>query len=230
MALEFAAKESKSGVRFTPGYLERMYQIVITTIDDKTMDYPFEFKISLKFDILLYIFACSYQYFDEMEERFLQERDIRHNLEKNLRPVLQEYFENIPKKKKQELAACLFTDVVKKQIESALESTMGPFVAKELSKKGKFQNKGQFHARILIELGEKGNFESYIPYLEDPVEFVRTKLVESIDKYCLNENLPFVNTLFKSQINKIRENIMVAFQSAKRKTNTENAKLDSAIC
>ena len=104
-ALDFAIMKSKSGVRCTRNDLTQMYYKVITTIDQETEKRRFKFGKSLKCDILLYTFAKAYVIFDEMEERYIQERDIRGDLERNLRPRLESYFLNLCSEMEREVLA-----------------------------------------------------------------------------------------------------------------------------
>ena len=94
-ALDFAKMKSKSGARCTRNDLRQMYHKVITTIDNEKKNHKFRFRKSFKCDILLYTFANAYVIFNEMEERYIQERDIRGDLERNLGPSLESYFLNL---------------------------------------------------------------------------------------------------------------------------------------
>ncbi|XP_028403314.1 interferon-induced very large GTPase 1-like [Dendronephthya gigantea] len=104
---------SEPGNRFNCNYIIQMTQIVISTIEEATKEFPFKFKNSLQCDTLLHTFAKAYPIFHEMEERFCQERDIRSQMEKDLRPRLQQYFLNVCRKMgKEMLAATSFGDVL----------------------------------------------------------------------------------------------------------------------
>ena len=187
-ALDFAKMISKSGVRCTRNDLTRMYHKVITTINEETEKSCFKFRKCLKCDILLYTFAKAYKFFDEIEERCFQERDIRGELERNLQPRLETYFLNLCGEMERDLlAATSLVDILQTPIESELKGTMGSAVTGALLKNSMYQSKGPFHASVLIQLGEEGKFESYIPYLENPVIFLRNKLMESIESYCLKQ-------------------------------------------
>ena len=225
-ALNFAKVTSKSGARCTRNDLTQMYHKVIATIDKETDESSFQFHKSLQCDILLYTFAQAYKIFDGMEERFLQERDIRSDLEKNLRPRLEKYFLNqCNKMEKEVLAATEFVDVLQSHIESELNRRMGPAVTTELLKKSTYQSKAAFHASILIQLGEEGVFESYIPYLENPVKFLGNKLVESIEDYCLKQEPVSVTVLLENETKKIKEKVFEAISIANELTKSANEKL-----
>ncbi|XP_028403249.1 interferon-induced very large GTPase 1-like [Dendronephthya gigantea] len=228
-ALAFAKSESESGLRFTREYLEKMYEIVETTITEETekyANYSLEFTDSLKCDIFLYTFSQSYIFFDEMQQRSLQEQDIRSNLTEKLRPILENYFENVNDPDKQLLlAATFFVEVLEKQIESALDCNMGLVVARKISKNVELQNKGKFHARVLIKLGKEGKFESYIPYLEYPIKFLYKKLKERIEYYCLNEIKVDIVSLFENEVNKIKDNVLSAIDFANQTTAAGEEKL-----
>ncbi|XP_028403252.1 LOW QUALITY PROTEIN: interferon-induced very large GTPase 1-like [Dendronephthya gigantea] len=226
MAKDFSQVALESGVRFTRDNLKQMYENVTTSLDEETKKYLFEFKTSSKRNILVSSFAQSHQYFDEMEDRFLQEQDIRGNLEITLRPQLKNYFENVYEKRNKEyLAAFFFVNVLKKEIESALAQRMGKLVADDISRSSEFKDKGKFHAKILIKLGEDKNFQSYVRYLEDPVEFLKTKLEESIENHCLHTILPATVSLFGNEVNKIKEQILTAIRIADDKTRKREGKL-----
>ena len=87
-ALDFAKKISKSGVRCSRNDLTQMYHRVIKIETEKLR---FKFRKCLKCNISLYTFANAYTFFDKMEERYIQERDIRGDLERNLQPRLESY-------------------------------------------------------------------------------------------------------------------------------------------
>ena len=225
-ALEFAKSTSKSGARYTRNDLTQMYHKVITTIEKETEKSSFKFRKCLKCDILLYTFANAYKIFDEMEERFFQERDIRGELERNLQPRLETYFLNLcSEMEKEVLAATSVVDVLQSPIESELNTTMGPAVTAELLKNSMYQSKGPFHASILIQLGEQGEFESYIPYLANPVKFLRTKLMDSIENYCLKQEPASMTLLLRKEANKIKEKVFAAISTANKLTKAQNGKL-----
>ncbi|XP_028403214.1 interferon-induced very large GTPase 1-like [Dendronephthya gigantea] len=228
-SLNYAKNASESGNGFTQHHLEELYYIVFTTIDEEATD-CFNFKNSAKYNILQNAFAQSYNFFLKMHERFVKERDIRGNLEKQLKPSLARYcIGKIHPNKEQELVAISLFEVLKKQIDSALESAMGLIVTREVLKNNDFQSKGRFHAKVLIELMEKGEFASYIPYLDNPVEFLREKFMESIKDYCLSEILPFINSCFQEEVKKIREEVKSAILLANKGRESGDKKLTSWI-
>ncbi|XP_028414919.1 interferon-induced very large GTPase 1-like [Dendronephthya gigantea] len=225
-ALDFAEKKAKSGVRCTRNDLIEMYQKVITTLDKEAEKSCFKFDDLFKCDILLYAFAHTYDIFEKMEQRYLEERNIKGDLEKNLRPRLETYFKNLCDKMGKEMsAATSFVDVLRTPIESALNRAMGPAVAKEVLKVSKFQSKGQFHASVLIELGKEAEFKSYIPYLQNPVKFLRAKLMESIEDYCINENPDSIISVLRKEVDKLKEDVSTGISSAKEETENHGEKL-----
>ncbi len=203
-----------------------MYHKVISTIDKETEKPCFKFRKCLKCDILLYTFANAYNIFDKMEERYFQERDIRGELERNLQPRLETYFLNLcSEMEKEVLAATSLVDVLQNPIESELNRTMGPAVTAELLKNSMYQSKGPFHASILIQLGKEGKFKSYIPYLENPVEFLRNKLMESIENYCLRQEPASMTVLLENEAKKIKDKIFAAISTANKLTKFGKKKL-----
>ena len=223
-ANEFARKTSKSGVRCRPDDLTRMYHLVITTINEKTKTQNFKFDESLLCDTLLFAFANTYNFFFEMEKRYIQKRDIRGELERTLRPKLQKYFVNMCKEMQKEVrAATLTVDVLQKAMQSELNRTMGPAVAGEILKKNEFQSKGQFHATALIELGEKCIFESYTNYLRNPVKYLRDRLVQSIEYYCLDNADNSANLLLQNEVKKIEDKVLEAISTASEQLRASNA-------
>ena len=225
-ALDFAKMKSKSGVRCTRNDLTQMYYEVITTIDNETEKRSFKFDKSLKCDILLYTFANAYAIFEEMEKRYIQERDIRGDLERNLRPSLESYFLNLCNEMEKEiLAATSIAGVLQKPIQSELNRTMGSAVTAELLTKTKYQSKGPFHASVLIELGNEGKFESYVPYLKNPVKFLRHKLTQSVENYCVNEEPSSIKSVLKNKANGIKEKLFAAITSASKLKTSESRKL-----
>ena len=226
-ALTFATEKEKSRVRCTRNDLKSMYHKVVTTIDDESKKHKLKFRDSIKCDILLLAFAHAYDILERMETRYLEERDIRGELERNLRPGLERHFRNLCEKMGKEIsAATSFVNVLQTKIESALNRIMGPAVAKEVLKFSKFQSKGQFHASILIELGKKGEFESYIPYLENPVEFLQKKLMESIENYCINESPASIISVLEREAAKIKNEVSAGILSANKKTKIGGEKLN----
>ena len=91
---------------------------------------------------------------------------------------------------------------------------MGPAVTGELLKSKTYTSKGSFHASVLIQLGEEGNFESYTPYLKDLVAFLRVKLTESINNYCLKQETLSVNALMRREVGTIKDKLFAAFSRA----------------
>ena len=222
-ALDFARNTSRSGVRCRPDDLKQMYHRVISTIHDKTKKQPFNFPNALLCDTLLFAFANTYEEFCEMEERYIQKRDIRGDLERNLRPELQKYFLSMCKEMKKEVrAATLIVDVLQGAIQSELARSMGPVVAIEILKKTKFQSKGQFHASVLIQLGEKGKFKSYTDYLRNPVKFLRGKLEQSIQDYCVDNEDDSADLLLQNEVKKIEGKVLEAISVSSRRTRSSN--------
>ena len=223
-ALDFARNTSRSGVRCRPDDLKRMYHRVTSTIQDKTKKQPFRFPDNLLCDTLLFVFANTYEEFCEMEERYILERDIRGDLERNLRPELEKYFLNMCKEMKKEVrGATLMVDVLQNAIQSELARSMGPVVAIEILKKSKFQSKGQFHASVLIQLGEEGKFESYTGYLENPAKFLRGMLEHSIQDYCVDNEDNLADLLLQNEVKKIENRVLEAISVSSRRARSSNA-------
>ena len=223
-ALDFARNTSRSGVRCRPDDLKQMYHRVTSTIHEGTKQQKFKFPDNSLCDTLLFVFANTYEIFNEMEERYIRERDIRGDLERNLRPELQKYFLNMCKEMKKEVrAATLMADVLEKAIQSELDRSMGPVVAMEILKKNEFQSKGQFHASILIQLGEEGTFQSYTSYLRNPVMFLRGKLEESIADYCLDDANSSASLLLQNEVKKIEDKVLQAISDTSEQTKSSRA-------
>ena len=224
VAVDFAGKKSRSGVRCRPDDLKQMYHCVTSTISEKTRRQRFKFPDNLLCDTLLFVFANTYEEFHDMEERYIRERDIRGDLEKSLRPELQKYFLNMCKEMKKEVrAATLMVDVLEKAFQSELNKSMGPAVAAEILKQTEFQSKGQFHTSVLIQLGEERKFESYTGYLRNPVKFLRDRLVQLIEEYCLTDTHDSANLLLENQVKIIEDKVLEAISATSRRTLSSSA-------
>ena len=225
-ALDFAKSRSKTRSRFAVNDFTQMYHMVITTIDRETKDSGFKFTKPLKCDVLLYAFANTYEIFDDMEKRYFQERDIRGELERTLQPKLEHYFLNLCSEMGKEVrAATSVVDVLQTHIESELNKAMGSAVTGELLKVIMYQSKGHFHANVLIQLGEEGKFESYIPYLHNPVKFLKNSLMESIENYCLKQESEQIALVLTKEATKINEKVFAAISTANNETIAESENL-----
>ncbi|XP_046850913.1 interferon-induced very large GTPase 1-like isoform X2 [Xenia sp. Carnegie-2017] len=213
----FAKDTSETAVRYSRNHLTRMYHEIVSTVEKATEKERFKFKKELICDILIYTFALTVKIFDEMEQRYCEERDIRRDLQLNLRPRLETYFVNLCKDiGKEVLAANSLVDVLFEPIKSELNKTMGPAVTGELLTKSIFQSKGPYHASVLIQLGEGNMFELFVPYFENPVKFLKSKLQESVEDYCLKKELSLVQLLVKKETQKIESNISSAIEFASK--------------
>ena len=229
-ALDFARTRSKTGGRCTVNDFTQMYHKVIKTIDEETKNSSFKFSKPLKCDVLLYTFANAYKIFDDMEERYYQERDIRGELERNLQPKLETYFLNLCNEMEKEvLVATSVVDVLQAPIESELNKAMGPVVTGELLKISMYQSKGPFHASVLIQLGKEGKFEPYIPYLENPVNFLKNRLMESVQNYCVKQQPAIITLLLTNEAIKIKGKVFDAISTANKATKAGSKKLTSWI-
>ena len=225
-AHNFVKQKSQSPVKCTPNDIKELYHQVTTTITDKTKSSSFTFDKCLTCDILLYIFANVYTTYNEIEENYIKTRDIRGALERNLRPELETYFFSICDKMEVDvLAANSIAHVLQGPIKSDLNRTMGPAVTSELLKNKIYMSKSSFHANVLVQLGEEGNFKSYIPYLNHPVKFLREKLTESIINYCLKQETLSVNALITREVEAIKGELFAAFDKASELTRTRSGKL-----
>ncbi|XP_046849933.1 interferon-induced very large GTPase 1-like [Xenia sp. Carnegie-2017] len=211
----FAKNTSKTAVRYSRDHLTRMYHEVTSTIEKAAEKECFKFKKELICDILIYTFARTVKIFDEMEHRYCEERDIRRDLQLNLRPRLETYFVNLCNEMEKEvLAANSLVDILLEPIKSELNKTMGPAVTGELLTKSMFQSKGPYHASVLIQLGERSMFKLFVPYFENPVQFLEGKLQESVEDYCLNKEPSLVQLLVEKETQKIESNISSAIEFA----------------
>ena len=226
-ALDFAKYTYRSGVRCRESDLKTMYQKIFNTLNQVRKEQPFKFRDRLIRDILLYSFAKTYTIFEEMEENYYNQHDIKLDLETNLKPDLEEYFLNQCNKMKKEVsAASSFVKVVEKAIKTEINRSMGPAVAKEIVKISEFQSKGQFHAKVLIELGEKNSFSYYIDYLRNPVKFLKEKLQDSIEKYCTVRRTDFsVQILLEKEIEKMKDKIFSAISTANKKVSEDSKEI-----
>jgi hypothetical protein len=225
--INFAQWTSTLGVGCRPNDLKQLYHDIITIIEKESQKCHFKFQNCLKCDIVLHIFANVYEIFDRMEDNFLKERDIRSQLEKDLHNLLERQFVDLCGEiEKEVLAASSIVDVLQKQIESQLNRTMGPLVARKLREvNNNYKSKGQFHASALIQLGQDGKFESYIPYLENPVTFLRKYLMESIKSSYLKEHASDTKLLFKNEVKKIENEVYAAIPTANQLAKFESGKL-----
>ena len=225
--VDFVKNTSLSGLRPTRNDLTQLYHKVIDGIDQKTKSRTITFSKSLKCDILLHTFANAYDVFDKMEESYIQKRNIKDELETNLRPELELHFFNLCSEvENDKLAATLIVGVLKNPIKSMLNKTMGATVVHELLKNTMYQSKGAFRASVLIQLGEEGKFESYIPYFENPVKFLKNTLMQSIEDYCLKQEPSFINVILTQEAKKIKEKLFTAISTASELTKTRGEKLN----
>ena len=223
-AIDFARNTSRSGVRCRRDDLKRMYHLVTSTIQEETKKQKFKFPESLLCDTLLFAFANTYNDFFEMEKRYIQERDIRGDLERSLRPKLQKYFLNMCKEMQKEVrAATMMVDVLQKAMESELNRSMGSAVAGEILKKNEFQSKGQFHASVLIQLGEECKFESYTDYLRNPVRFLRNNLIQTLEYYCIANTNNSANLILENEVKKIEDKVIEAISTASKRVRSSDA-------
>ena len=193
-----------------------MYRIIVEILKKETEKHVFEFTDTLIARILLYSFAKTCPIFEQMENNYYSEHDIRLDLEKNLKPDLEHYFLNMCKNVKKEYsAASSFVNVLRKVIISEMNQSMGIAVANEIINTNGFLSKGQFHAKVLIELGEKNLFSNYINYLRNPVKFLKEKLEESIEAYSTVNSS--VISLLEKQIEKIKIEVFSAIFNANKK-------------
>ena len=218
--INFAKSTSTLCVRCRPNDLKQLYSKIITIIEEESKKCDFKFNKGLKCDIVLYTFANVYEIFDRMEEDFLKKRDIRSQLDKEMRFSLEEQFMNTCRKIEKEVsAASLIVNALKKPIESHLNRTLGHAVAEKLREiNKKYQTKGQFHASVLIELGKKGKFKSYIPYFEDTMYFLRLSLAILVHHDCLNEHASDITSLLKDEVEKIKKQVFAAIPTANERT------------
>ncbi|XP_046850914.1 interferon-induced very large GTPase 1-like [Xenia sp. Carnegie-2017] len=219
---QFAERVSNKAVRFTHNDLKAMYDEIISTIDKETEKQNMKFKKPLVCDILLYTFARAFPIFDKMEERYVEERDIRQNLEKTLRPRLEKYFINLCKEMEKEvLAATSLVDVLREPIKSELNKGIVAAVDTKLSTKSMFVSKAHFHASVLIQLGENLSFELFVPYLKNPIQFLKNKLKEYVEDFCLNTGSKLVQSLLKDEGEKLKSDIFSAIEDANEQAKDE---------
>jgi hypothetical protein len=124
--------------------------------------------------------------------------------------------------KKEVRAATSILHVLQKAMESDLNKSMGPAVAGEILKKNVFQSKGQFHASVLITLGEECKFESYKNYLRNPVKFLKDRLVQSIEHFCLGNADDAANSLLQNEVKKIEVRVLEAISTASKRGRSSN--------
>ncbi|XP_028414179.1 interferon-induced very large GTPase 1-like [Dendronephthya gigantea] len=216
-ALDFAKTSPESTLN--NDHLEEIEKKLYATLDEGTKELPFKFKKSTKCHILHQTFCEAIKFFHDTE-------DIRKQIEKDFQPELEVYLINVCRKMGNEmLAATSFVHVLQNQIESKLNCIMGSVVAKEISKKEEFQNKAQFHVRVLIQLGEEGNFESYTSYFQNPHGFLKEKLTESIVNYCSETIHLRIDSLHRLEIEKIETVVLNAISILSNGIKTENKKL-----
>ena len=227
--INFAAWTSTFDVRCRPNDLKQLYHEIVKIIEKESEKCHFKFQNCLKCDIVLYIFANVHKIFDRMEDNFLKERDIRSQLEKDLHNSLERQFVDLCGEiEKEVLAASSIVDALQKPIDAQLERTMGPVVAIKLMEiNNNYKSKGQFNASALIRLGQDGKFESYIPYLENPVKYVRKYLMESFEECCLNEHASVMASLLKDEAKKIKDQVFAAIPTTDQLTKFESGKLTS---
>ncbi|XP_046851638.1 interferon-induced very large GTPase 1-like isoform X2 [Xenia sp. Carnegie-2017] len=219
---QIVERVSNIAVRFTENDLITMYDEIISTIDKETEKQNVKFKKPLVCDILLYTFARAFPIFDKMEERYVEERDTRRNLESTLRPRLEKYFINLCKEMEKEvLAATSLVDVLREPIMSELNKGIVKAVVTKLSTKSMFLSKAHFHASVLIQLGENPSFELFIPYLKNPVQFLKNKLKEYVEDFCLNKESKLVRYLLKVEGEKLKSDIFSAIEVANKQARHE---------
>ena len=220
--INFAKSKSTLGVRCRPNDLKELYREIITIIEEESKKCDLKFNDHLKCDIVLYIFANVYEIFDRMEEDFLKNRDIRSQLDKEMRFSLENQFINICRKIGKEVsAASSIVNALKMPIEIHLNRTLGPAVVNKLMDVNKkYKSKDQFHASVLIELGKHPNpeFEPYIPYLKDPVKFLKNRLEISLEYDCLNEYASDITSLLEDKTEKIKNQVFAAIPIANELT------------
>ena len=223
-AIAFAKEIQSSTGHCTKADIQKLYQQILANLESQDVPRSFSFKHESKAETLLYIFGRCYHIFEKMEDEYCREHDIQLDLETNLKPDLKTYFLNKCNKIEKEVsAASLFVEGLKKPIQLELNQSMGTAVANELLKRCEYQSKGRFHATVLIELGEKNKFSSYVDYLRNPVEFLKHQLQESIKTYCtaVRETNSSVISLLEKEIKKIEVVLFSAIENVNEQVGKE---------
>ena len=127
------------------------------------------------------------------------------------------------------LAATSIVGALQIPMKLELNRTMGSAVTGELLTNTMYQSKGSFHASVLIELGKEHNFEPYVAYLENPVKFLKHKLIESVENYCLNKKTTSINSILEYKTKMIKEKLFAAISRASKLTRSGSEKLTFLI-
>lgn len=228
VALSFAKETKLRGARCREADLQSMYHNITKIFHEETKGTSFKFRDTLTCDILLHSFGKALPLFEDMEENYTRENDLKLYLEETLKPDLKSYFMDQCMKIKSEIsAASSFAEALKRPIQSKLNQSMGAVVATELLNISYFQSKGQFHAKVLLEMGEMAQFDGYTSYLTNPVKFLKEKLQTSIEFHCKARSISAIAQLYEIEVKKIKSTVFLAIQSAGVKPTTSDE--DSGI-
>ena len=188
------SKETAFNSAFVDEFLNQVKETMETCFNQK--DRKINFTSDYKLDI--YITVCSYSVgvFEKMAQRFEEKNDPRLYLEKNEKIPLYTKYKNQYKQTEAEVA---IAETLCAYLEEPINSQVRKCIGKKIVDKMKtseeyhFASKMALKLKILKDLKEEDNFESFMFYVEDIKGCIESRIKSYTIKYC-NEKLPNSNT------------------------------------
>ena len=188
------SKETAFNNAFVDDLLKHVKETMKTCFNHK--DRKINFTNDYKLDI--YITVCSYSVgvFEKMAQRFEEKNDPRLYLEKNEKIPLYTKYKNQYKQTEAEVAiAETLCAYLEEPIKSQVRRSIGKKMVDNMkaSENYHFANKMALKLKILKDLKEEDNFESYMIYVEDIKHCIERRVKFYTIRYC-NEKLPNSDT------------------------------------
>ncbi len=157
-----------------------------------TLNEEFESKDDITFTPLyivqVYLTACGYMIpvFKKMRDSFNQRNDPRRYLERHLKEPLftsfkNQYYQTAAEEAIASTLCASLTEPIKMQARQVLGSIM---VGQMKGADHYFSSKSALKVKVLLDLHEEDNFESYMFYLNNAKRYLQNKLDQYTLKYC----------------------------------------------
>ena len=194
---------------FNPAFTLQLLRILDHEIHEQSSKYKKNFTFTQKYKLDVYQSACGYAVveFEKMAESFRMKNDPRLYLETVVKGPLYSRFKNqYYQKKTEEGIANTLCAHFERPIKIHIQKTLGRTIAKQMkNSEHHFASKMALKVKILTDLYEEDDFNSYMTYVTNLKECLKVRLKWYTMEYCdhkISTNTR-LQTLAKEEVSRI---------------------------
>ncbi|XP_020782790.2 interferon-induced very large GTPase 1-like [Boleophthalmus pectinirostris] len=206
---------------YNTNYLREMAQHVNTSVKEFQTKWKYSLKQEFTIDLTLYVFVSTETWISESHEKFMKTETHRY-----LERKKQEHYTVFSSFCKGESSAVVLAEMICEKLKASMTETVCNRTAIDVAEVMRTSypafnaSRLNLEKHVLKSLAEKGDFNRYMTYIENPKTYIELFIKEEVQDYIHREKN--VQILLKKNVDEIKNHVTIALIQATEKVKEGN--------